>query len=79
MGFGGGGRRGGIRSDGDAGLTDIFETEGDFLFAACEVKGDVMVDELLLEAFEVEISAISQQFRSVDFVSDIERVATQEM
>jgi hypothetical protein len=35
-----------------------------------------MADELLLQAFEMEISAISQQFCAMVFVFDVERIAS---
>jgi hypothetical protein len=73
------GRDGGVTDDGDPGLADVFQTQGYFVPVAGEVEGYGVADELLLEAFEVEIAAVAQELGAVGFVFDVEGVAAKEV
>lgn len=78
---GGGGavRRGDVGDEGHARLADVFEAEDDLGSLPFEVVADLVRDEPLLQAPEVEVAAVAEQFGAVVLVLDVQRVAAQEV
>lgn len=66
---------GGVLDEGDARLADIVEADDDLGGVALGVVADVVGDEFLLQAFEVEVAAVAQELGAVVTVADGEGVA----
>lgn len=73
------GRESGVTDNADAGLADVFDAEDDFVAVAERIEGDIVADKVLLEAFEVKISTISQKLSAMIRVSYMDWVAAQEV
>lgn len=58
-------------------MADVFEADDDFGFAAWYVVADVVRDEFLLEATEVEVAAISEQFGSMLLITNVNGITLQ--
>lgn len=63
-----GGRR--FLDEGDARLADIVKADDDLGVVALGVVADFVGDEFLLQAFEVEVAAVAQEFGAVVVVAD---------
>lgn len=76
-----GGRLGGrgLEGDADAALEDVLEAEGDLVALAVLVVADVVGDDLLLEALEVEVAAVAEELLAVRLASDRDGVAAEEV
>jgi len=70
---------GGFLDEGDARLADIVEADDDLGGVALGVVADVVGDEFLLQAFEVEVAAVAQELGAVVVVADGQGVAAQEV
>lgn len=70
---------GGVLDEGDSRLADVVEADDDLGGVALGVVADVVCDEFLLQAFEVEVAAVAEELGAVVVVADGERVAAQEV
>lgn len=70
---------GGVLDEGDARLADVVEADDDLGGVALGVVADVVGDEFLLQAFEVEVAAVAEELGAVVVVADGEGVAAQEV
>ncbi|KAJ6441854.1 PAP2 superfamily protein [Purpureocillium lavendulum] len=70
---------GAILDDADAALLDVLEAQDNLLALAQRIVADVVGDELLLEALEVEVAGVAEQLLAVRLVAYLERVSLQQM
>jgi hypothetical protein len=70
---------GNFLDEGDARLADVVEADNDLGCVALGVVADVVGDEFLLQAFEVEVAAVAEELGAVVVVADGEGVAAQEV
>ena len=64
-----------MRGKGEAGLANVFQAQEYFTSLADGVEGDLMGEETLFEAFEVEVARFFQQRGAMCFVADFDGVA----
>ena len=65
--------------EGDTGLADVFEADHDLGLLAGVVVGDVVGDELLLEALEMEVASVTQEGGAMLIVADVDGVALENL
>lgn len=73
------GRRDRVRRERDARLEQVLDAQQDLAALPRLVEADVVRDEALLEAFEVEVAAVAQQARAVLLVAHVHGVALEQV
>lgn len=67
------------RREPDTGWPDVLDPDEDFGALRERVEADLVRNEFLLQAAEVEVSTIAQELFSVILVADLQRVSAQEV
>lgn len=67
-----------VLEDADAALLDVLQAESDFVVAADRVVRYGVREELLLQAFKVEVSGVAEEFAPVRLVADVDGIPAQQ-